>query len=125
SLARMLRAGAGDRLEQMETSIVAAFSAATWRDGFLGLWLADLLRSNGLGATHRVYVAKKLESLAREFDGEGDLHRAREYFSAAANWYGTVPDAVKAAEMTVSVAEGWVKEAIARVASESPSHMAA
>jgi hypothetical protein len=124
-LARMLRDGAGDRLGQMEASVIAAFNAATRQDGFLGLWLADLLKSNGLGRTHRADLAKKLEALAREFDGEGDLHRAREYFSAAASWYGAVPDAVKAAEMTASVAEGWVKEAIARVSSDSPSHMLA
>jgi hypothetical protein len=124
-LARMLRDGAGDRLDQMEASVIAAFNAATRQDGFLGLWLADLLKSNGLGRTHRADLAKKLEALAREFDGEGDLHRAREYFSAAAGWYGAVPDAVKAAEMTASVAEGWVKEAIARVSSDSPSHMVA
>ena len=124
-LARMLRDGAGGRLEQMEASIMAALNSATRQDGFLGLWLTDLLKSNGLGRTHRADLAKKLEALAREFDGEGDLHRAREYFSAAADSYGAVPDAVKAAEMTASVAEGWVKEAIARVSSDSPSHMVA
>lgn len=125
SLARMLKAGAGDRLVQMETSIVVAFNAATRADGFLGLWLADLLKSNGLGRTHRADIARKLETLAREFDGEGDLHRAREYFSAAADWYKVIPDAAKAAATTVSVAEGWAKEATAQVSSASPSHMVA
>lgn len=125
SLARMLKGGAGDRLEQLETSIVVAFNAATRADGFLGLWLADLLKSNGLGRAHRTDVARKLEALAHEFDGKGDLHRAREHFSAAADWHRAIPDEVKAAEMTVAVAEGWVKEAVARSASESPSHMVA
>ncbi|MGI2325430.1 MULTISPECIES: DUF4209 domain-containing protein [unclassified Methylococcus] len=125
SLARMLKTAAGDRLQQMEASIVTAFNAAKRDDGFLGLWLADLLKSNGLGRDHRVGVARKLEALAREFDGAGDLHRAREYFSSAAEWYRTIPDAAKAAEMTVAVAEGWVKEAVAQTASESPSHMVA
>ena len=125
SLARMLGRGAGDRLNQMEETIMAAFDAANRDDGFLGLWLADLLKSNGLGRTHGNDVASKLEALARQFDGEGDLHRAREYFSAAAEWFRAVPDQSKAAEMTVAVAEGWVKEAVARTASESPSHMVA
>lgn len=106
SLARMLKGGAGDRLEQLETSIVVAFNAATRADGFLGLWLADLLKSNGLGRAHRTDVARKLEALAHEFDGKGDLHRAREHFSAAADWHRAIPDEVKAAEMTVAVAEG-------------------
>lgn len=100
SLARMLKAGVGDRLEQIEASIIASFNSATRQDGFLGLWLADLLKTNGLGRPHRADVAQKLETLAREFDGEGDLHRAREYFSASADWYRTIPDEAKAAEMT-------------------------
>ena len=125
SLARMLKGGAGDRLQQMEATIVTAFDAAKRDDGFLGLWLADLLKSNGLRQTHRKDVARKLEALAREFDGEGDLYRARDYFSAAAEWFRAIPDEAKAAEMTVAVAEGWGKEAVARTASESPSHMVA
>lgn len=125
SLARMLKGGASDPLAQMEATIAVAFNAATRADGFLGLWLADLLKSNGLGRAHRADVARKLEALAHEFDEEGDLHRAREYFSAAANWHKAISDEVKAAEMTAAVAEGWVKEAIARTASESPSHMVA
>lgn len=125
SLAWMLKGGAGDRLQQMEATIVTAFDAAKRDDGFLGLWLADLLKSNGLGQAHRANVARRLEALAREFDGEGDLHRAREYFSAAAEWFRAISDEAKAVEMTVAVAEGWVKEAAARTASESPSHMVA
>jgi hypothetical protein len=125
SLARMLKTGAGDRLQKMEAAILVAFDAATRQDGFLGLWLADMLKTNGMARERRTDVAKRLESLAREFDGEGDLHRAREYFSAASDWYRVSADESKAAEMTVSVAEEWVKEAIARTSSSAPSHMVA
>lgn len=124
-LARMLKAGAGDRLTEMEAEIVGAFNAATRADGFFGLWLAELMKSNGLGLVRQNDVAQKLETLACEFDGEGDLHSAREYFSAAADWFKTIFDSAKAAEMTVALAEGWVKEAIARNASQDPSQMAA
>ncbi len=125
NLVRMLKAGAGDRLVQMEALIIDAFNAATRTDGFLGLWLADLLKSNGLARTHRADLAKKLETLSREFDGEGDLYRARKYFSVAAEWYGAGQNVAKSAEMTASVAECWVKEAIAQVSSSSPRHMVA
>lgn len=125
SLARMLRAGAGDRLEQMGASIVASFNSTTRQDGYLGLWLADLLKTNGLAREHRSDIARKLEALAREFDCEGDLHQARDYFSASGEWYRGISDDAKAAEMTASVAEGWVKEAVGRTSSESPSHMVA
>jgi hypothetical protein len=124
-LARMLRAGAGNRLEEIETAIVGTFDQSTKDDGFLALWLADLLKSNGLGRKHAEPVARKLETLAKDFDAEGDLHRAREYFSASADWYKAAGDDARAAEMTVSLAEGWVKEAIARTATDAPSHMVA
>lgn len=125
ALARLLRGGAGDRLAEMEAAIFAVFAASTRDDVFLALWLADLLKSNGLGRDSRPFIAAKLEALAHEFKGAGDLHSAREYFSAAAEWYGSIPDRVKVAEMTAAVAEGWVDEAIARSSSDNPSHMVA
>ena len=125
SLARMLKAGAGDRLQQMEATILATFDTAVCQDGSLGMWLADLLRANGMARARRTNIATRLASLAQDFNGKGDLHRAREYFSAAAEWYRISADESKAAEMTVSVAEGWVKEAIYRISSSEPSHMMA
>lgn len=125
SLARMLKAGAGTRLTEMEAAILDAFNTATKESGFLGLWLADLLDANGLGRTHSSVIAQKLNVLAVEFDGDGDLHRSREFFDAASRWFDRSGDEAKSAEMTVAVAEGWVKEAIARVSSDQPSHMVA
>jgi len=124
-LARMLKGGAGDRVAEIEATILKVFESATKHDGFLGLWLADLLKSNGLGRTQRAPIAQKLETLAGEFDADGDLHRAREYFSAGAKWFKLAGDEAKAATMTVCEAEGWVKEAVARVSSTNPSHMVA
>lgn len=125
SLARMLRAGSGTRLTEMEAAVFDAFNTATKESGFLGLWLADLLDSNGLGRTHSSVIAQKLNMLAVEFDGDGDLHRSREFFDAASRWFDRSGDEAKSAEMTVAVAEGWVKEAIARTATDNPSHMVA
>lgn len=125
SLARMLKGGAGDRLKEMEAAIITAFNVASREDSFLGLWLAEIMWSNRLGQASQIDVAKKLEALACEFDDEGDLHRAREYFSVAAKWYKTIPDEAKTAEMIVKVAKGWVNEAVALSTSEAPSHMAA
>ena len=124
-LAKNLRNQAGDRLQQMETSIIEAFSATKRDDVFLGLRLAELLKSNGLGKTYRLDVATKLESLAKEFDGVGDFFKAREYFQAASEWYKSIPDQGKAAEMTVGAAESWVKEARAQATLANPSHMVA
>ena len=125
SLARILKAGAGTRLTEMEAAILDAFNTATKESGFLGLWLEDLLDANGFGRTHSSVIAQKLNVLAVEFDGDGDLHRSREFFDAASRWFDRSGDEAKSAEMTVAVAEAWVKEAIARTSMDSPSHMVA
>lgn len=125
NLARMLKGGAGDRVGAIEASILTVFESTTKKDGYLGIWLADLLESNGLGRTQQGAIAQRLETLAGEFDADGDLHRSRDYFGAAARWFRLASDEAKAASMKVSEAEGWVKEAVARVSSTNPSHMVA
>ena len=125
SLARLLKSGAGDRLEQMETLIVAEFNATGAPDGYLAMWLAELLKSNRLGRMREVDVASKLELLAHEFGCDSELYKSRDYFSAAADWWSAISDVSKAADVTVALAESWVKEAIARSESDSPSHTVA
>jgi hypothetical protein len=125
SLTLMLRDGAGNRLQEMESSIVAALNGATIEDGYLSQWLADLLYENSLGRSVQGDIAQKLEALAQQFDEQGDIHRSRDYFDAAAQWYKKAGNEEKAAEMTVAVAEGWAKEAVARISSDNPSHMVA
>ena len=124
-LARMLGAGAGERLEEIEVSILEAFTSATGQDGSLCLWLADLLKTKTLGRDHSTKIATKLESLARDFEGKRDFHRAREYFQASADWFKVSGDDEKSTAMIVKVAEGWVKEADARLSSNQPSHIIA
>ena len=124
-LTRLLGAGVGERLAEIEASVIEAFTSVTRQDGFLGYRLADLLKSNALGKDHSLEIATKLQSLAREFEGEGEFLRAREYFQASADWFKVSEDDEKSAAMMVAVAEGWVKEAIVRVSSDQPSHMVA
>ena len=125
NLARMLGAGAGNRLAEMETSIIKAFMSVTREDGFLGSWLADLLKTNSLGRDHSTTIATRLEFLAREFEDEDEFFKAREYFQASAHWFKESGDDEKSTEMTVEMAETWVKEAVARLSSDQPSHMVA
>lgn len=124
-LCKMLNAGAGERINEIEASILASFDSSKNEDGFLALWLADLLLANRLGHNKRLHIVEKLEVMARDFELAGDLHRARDFFDAAAKWFRQSGNKAKAAEMTACVAEGWVKEAIARMSSELPSYMAA
>jgi hypothetical protein len=83
SLAQMLGTGAGERMKEIEAAMISAFEVAKGEDGFLALWLANLLAANHLAHGKATDIAKKLESLARSFDVEGDLRRAREFFAAS------------------------------------------
>lgn len=122
SLARMLSSGAGERLQNIEASIIEAFTSVTSQDGFLGVCLADLLKSNGLGKDHAPKTAKKLYSLAREFESKGEFHRTREYFRASADWFEVSGDNEKATAMVVKEAENWVKEAEAQLNHKDAIH---
>lgn len=124
-LARMLRSGAGDRLAQMESSIIDAFELTTKQNGFYGYELANLLRSNAFGRKHSTMIAKHLEFLAREFEHERNFFKARDYFRLSADWFKDSGDNAKSVTMTVETAETWVKEAIDKISSSQPSHIAA
>lgn len=124
-LTRMLNRGAGNRFTEIEAAISKAFENAAEDDGFLALWLADLMEANGLCRSSRAEIAQKLEAHATAFESAGDLHRASEFFSAAAKWFRQANDGARAAAMTASQAEICVKEGEARVALRNPSHMAA
>lgn len=125
SLSKMLRAGAGNRLEDIETAIVSAFDSSTSNDGFLGLWLADLLAEHRLARAKSEFIATKLDLLANQFDLDGDLHRAKSFFDSANNWFQNTGNIVKASEVIVKQAECWVKEAIAQMSAEQPNYLIA
>lgn len=116
---------AADRLAQMECLIVEMLMSATKEGKFFAHQLANVLSSFGLGKEHSTEIAMKLEVLAGEFDGLGKFHASREYFHSAANWYKDAGEYVKHIELTIAFAEGWAKEAIARLSSDDPSHLVA
>ena len=124
-LARMLGAGAGNRLAQMESSIIDAFQLTTRLNGFYGYKLANLLRSNALGRKHSTMIATHLELLAQEFEHECKYYKAREYFRSSADWFKESGDNANSVRMTVATAETSVKEAIDKISSSKPSHIAA
>jgi hypothetical protein len=124
-LARLLRSGSGERLKQIESAILTVFDKTTKKDAFFPLWLSDLMHENGLGRETSEHIANKLETLGQELNTDGDLFRSREYLSAAAKWFMKAGDDRKWLEMSILVAEGWVKEAKVRIAADRPSHMVA
>lgn len=125
NLCKLLKTGAGDRLQETEAAIISTFDKAEIQHGFFARWLADLLATNHLGHDKGEHIAGRLEAMAQSFDLEGDLHRAREYFSAAQKWVVQSGNAVKAAELTARVAEEWAKEAVARASSQPADNIVA
>ena len=81
--------------------------------------------ANHLGRGEEAAISDHLEMLAKQFELCGDLHRSKDFFEAAANWYKRDKNEAKVVEMTVLVAESWVKQAEARLSSDNPSHMVA
>jgi hypothetical protein len=124
-LARSLNAGAGSRLKDIESEVIEKLNAATEKDVFFALRLADLLEANHLGRDYPSAIAQKLELLASAFKSKGELHGAREYYTASAKWFKVANDDAKWGDMTVSVAESFVEEAEARISSDKPSYIAA
>lgn len=120
----MLRIGAGGRMQEIETALTDRLIQSTEADGYLALWIAELLSKHRFGH-NPVLIARKLEELATGFSRANDLHRSRDYFDAASNWYRIGKDESKSSEMIVRCAEGWTLEAESRISGDSPSHMAA
>jgi hypothetical protein len=125
ALAHMIGDGGGTRINELEHALLEALLSATKNDGFFCLGLADVLDTFRLARDQPAKVANKLRTLATELDTHGERHRAREYFRVAARWFTLARDGAKSAEMKVGEAEGWVKEAVACISSDSPSRMLA
>jgi len=125
SLTRMLKHGAGNRIQDIEAAVIQVFDRSKTEDMYIALWLADMLEAHKLCHGSSQSIATKLESMARAFNGEGNLRCARDYFNGASKWFKQARNNVKAAEMTACLAESWVKEATANLSSDQPSYMAA
>ena len=111
TLAKALKAGAGDRLNQITETIFTALMAAKIEDGFLGVWLAELLMDYGLAADNLDKIAQKTEELAKEFEIAGDIYRAQHYTTTATAAYSALKNDKKTVEMKVYQAECIVKDA--------------
>ena len=122
SLSRMIGKAAGDRLDKIESSIIAALKSATTQRGFHSHSLADTLMSSGLARSHATTVAAKLESSAREFDAAGNFQASGRFYNASAKWFRYSDDDEKATDMTVAEAEAFANEADARITSDNPSY---
>ena len=124
-LSRMIGAAAGDRLGQIETSIIEAIESAKAGDKFFSFRLAKTLRSYGLGESAATAIAEKLESLAGEYWVGGDFKASESFYNSAASWYKLTGEEDKSTDMTVAQAEAYIEWANSRLSSDNPSYQVA
>ena len=125
TLTRMLGTGADDRIQELEKHLLEKFRPTTSDDKFFGHWLAETLKEFGLGRNQEENIAEKLEELAQDFEKEEDFYAGRDYYKLAGEWFRAAGLDEKHTDMTVAVAEGYVKEAEARMSSDEPSALVA
>ncbi len=125
-IAAMLRAGAGDRLDDIQTALMTALDNATLQQGFFALSLARVLMEQGrLEPMRSALVAKQLEDLFRLSQAEGQSSQAMKYSESSANWYQKAEEVDKAIEMIICCAEEYAKQAVARMSSGQGGGIAA
>jgi tetratricopeptide (TPR) repeat protein len=125
ALCLQLRAGAGQRLDEIETALLAIFDSANGTDGFFPLSVSRLIFDNNLGRNRARETADRLADRGNELVERGDYDEARGYLEAAALWYGRIAEKELLADMNCAVAETWAKEAEARASADRPSNVVA
>jgi len=111
-LSSLMGAGAGNRVEQIASAAHDACHAATKDDGYLALWLSELLSENRLLLKDQVRpLAEHIEALALEFRADEKHHNCRDYLQRASRLYERAGDADKAADMLSECAESWAAQA--------------
>ena len=121
----MIGKASGNRLNEIESSIISSIETSSTDHKFFACRLANTLESGELGKTHSERVAEKLRCLADAFSSAGDYYAGGSYYSAAARWYKFSGNEPPSVEMTVAEAESFVSDAKARLSSDDPSHAVA
>lgn len=124
ALCLQLRAGADQRLDEIETALLSIFDASIGTNGLFALSVSRLLFENNLGRSRGRETADRLADRGKELE-ETNIYEARGYLEAAALWYGRLTEKELQADMTCAVAETWAKEAQSRASANQPSNMVA
>ena len=124
ALSLQLRGGAGPRLSEIESVLLAKFHSEASDKGFFRLSLSRVLLENKLAGRHAQTIADALAEHGSFLVANNAHYEARSYLEAAALWYDR-RNKTRKADMTCAVAETWAGEAAARASAAQPSHMLA
>lgn len=110
-LSRRLGKATKVQLTQIESAVVEALLGANVSDGFLSVWLGDLLEHFGLARGAATSIGAHLRVLA-DLDREtGNHHRSQEAYRAAATWFERGNENEQAYACTAHLAESYVDQA--------------
>ncbi len=124
-LAIMLRGGAGDRLDELQSELLGAFQSADTSGAFFACSLGEFILDKGLAPDHYDVLTSHLDNLARDFEAQQNYYAVRGYCEAAKKCYEKQRNKLESAKMAVRIAEAWVKEAESRMEGEQRSFMVA
>lgn len=125
TLSMQLRAGAGTRLQEIESALLKKFEEESSPDGFFGLAIARLLFESNLARERAHDIADALAKRGTSFVNGGAHHHARNYLEGALQWYSRAGETTLHADITCALAETWASEALARANSNQPSNIVA
>ena len=125
SLCLLVGKGAGDRLTKIENGMFNALQYTTVESHFFGHSLADVLQEINLIHDRQVVVAKKLASMASEFDALENFSASGRHYNASYEWFMKAKLEERAFDMKAAEAKAFEKEAMSRLDSNDPSHLVA
>ncbi len=124
-LCSLIKTDCEARLESIRAELQTRFFDCSCEDGFLGLWISDLLIKYNLLRDSEDKHADTLKSIGEDLEALKDYSRSRDYFKATAAIYATLSQTQSADSMIVRIAESFIAEASARREGQSTPNLAA
>lgn len=124
-LALMLGEGAIELVSDIESAVMVSIRNASSCDGFLVLWLAELLSSQKVGSAFTEEIVGILDSIAETSLQECGFERSRQFLFEAIEWCKMGREIERQIDFSMRVAGAWAMEAEARLTGSRPSNMAA
>ena len=124
-LCRMLGSGDDGRLAKIESLIISILENLKKQDILSGIQLTELLDPKKLKEDQRIRVAEKMESLANEFENDGEFLCADRYFQSSAVYFKNSGKDDKVIELQVARAEALVNEGKTRLSRDKKHRVAA
>lgn len=119
TLCLQLGKGARDRLEAMETRLMAIAEVAIPLEGTLGMAAARTLFDRRLGSEQGEKFPELLAARGEALIASGECFRVRAHLGLARDWYEKLGNAERAADMTLAMALSWETEADQRIQADT------